>query len=69
MPNIRACYDFMALTDPLKIAKFPTDQRFVLGERIGRGRESMAAALVSVPANLSTGRTKERPSGSGRLSC
>ena len=35
LPIIRAFYDFMLWLNP-KIAKFPRDQRFVLGERMER---------------------------------
>lgn len=35
LPIIRAFYDFVLWLSP-KIAKFPRDQRFVLGERMER---------------------------------
>ncbi len=35
LPIIRAFYDFVLWLNP-KIAKFPRDQRFVLGERVER---------------------------------
>ncbi len=52
LPIIRAFYDFALWLSP-KIAKFPRDQRFVLGERMPPG--------MGVPAKSSnSGQSKRR---------
>ena len=45
LPIIRAFYDFMLWLVP-KIAKFPRDQRFVLGERMERQLHAILENLI-----------------------